>query len=69
MTKKLGWLAMILTSTWLIITATTTGQEPRKTTPADGHDIHVVAPHVVEAKSWGRITITAREFQTKSWSA
>jgi len=53
MTKKLGWLAMILTSIWLIITATTTGQEPRKTTPADGHDIHVVAPHVVEGKVMG----------------
>ncbi len=53
MTKKLGWLAMILTSTWLIITGTTTGQEPRKTTPADGHDIHVVAPHVEEGKVMG----------------
>ena len=53
MTKKLGWLALILTSAWLIITATTTGQEPRKATPADGHDIHVVAPHVVEGKVMG----------------
>ena len=37
----------------MTITAPTTAQQVKKATPADGHDIHVVAPHVVEGVVMG----------------
>ena len=35
------------------ILATTAAQGQKKISPADGHDIHVVAPHVVEGVVMG----------------
>ncbi len=37
----------------LIVVAPAMAQEAKKLTPADGHDIHVLAPHVVEGKVMG----------------
>jgi len=37
----------------LCIAGNLAAQEPKKTTPADGHDIHVVAPHVVDGVVMG----------------
>jgi hypothetical protein len=37
----------------LALTARPTPQEVKRVSPADGHDIHVTAPHVVEGKVMG----------------
>ena len=36
-----------------LVAATATGQEAKKASPADGHTVHVTAPHVVNGKAMG----------------
>jgi len=47
--KKL-MLAMCLVMAWTGTTLVAAGQETHKLTPADGHTIHVLAPHVIDGK-------------------
>ena len=50
--KKLVF-AGILVCSWVALATPTLPQQARKATPADGHDIHVTAPHVVEGQVMG----------------
>ncbi len=52
--KKAHWVSLMLTA--VVITsagAFSSGPRPRPASPAEGHDIHVTAPHVVEGKVMG----------------
>ena len=53
MAKKSLALALFFVCTWILAGTLTTAQKGMKQTPADGHDIHVVAPHVVEGQVMG----------------
>ena len=53
MKRGVSLLAILCGLFWLTPTAPTTAPQAKMATPADGHDIHVVAPHVVEGKVMG----------------
>jgi len=53
MRKSVSLLVILCGLAWLTPTAPTTTPQAKTATPADGHDIHVAAPHVVEGKIMG----------------
>ncbi|GAC1616554.1 MAG: hypothetical protein PVS2B2_10620 [Candidatus Acidiferrum sp.] len=46
-------LSICLATAWAATISVANGQEARKPTPADGHTIHVLAPHVMDGKVMG----------------
>ena len=48
MWRRSSWLIAVCLVAWLTLAVPTTAEEVKKATPAEGHDIHVLAPHVVE---------------------
>ena len=52
MTRKLGILSALVVLL-VVVAGRATGQERKTTSPADGHTIHVTAPHVVAGKVMG----------------
>jgi len=46
-------LVGLMLGVWMAGSAVPAGPPPRPASPADGHDIHVSAPHVVEGKVMG----------------
>lgn len=53
MNRSQSLLMLFSLVVWLTIPGLTKAEEAKKLTPADGHDIHVVAPHVVEGVVMG----------------
>ncbi len=51
--KKNSLLLGVCVLLWLATTALAPAPQGKKASPADGHDLHVVAPHVVEGKVMG----------------